>query len=1091
MLFHEITKDAVQRGHRARRRDRRAEGGRAAGASHARPARRLQGEPHSLEERQEGALGGARPDGRAPAHRRARARDPRVQAAGVLDASRRCSPRTGSRSGREARTRSTARSRRSNRAEAAQRVVDAVRARKPFDVTEVRSRERRKNPAAPFTTSTLQQEAAKKLGFGSKRTMRAAQDLYEGIEVGEEGAVGLITYMRTDSTRVAETAATRRATSSRTLSARRISRSAATLRHAEERPNPGRARSHPSDRVRPPAGAGAAVPRARQFKLYQLIWQRFMASQMTPAVFDTTTVDFDLGRTICSARTGIGASSSSTGFHALYTEAREKEEGKTIDDLQPLPPLEVGERVEVREITPSQHFTEPPPRFSEASLVKELERLGIGRPSTYASIISTLVDRRVREARAAPVLPDRARREGREGDGGASSPTIFNVGFTSEMEEELDKIEEGELGWRACSRTSTGRSTRRSTRWTSNALVAEAHDLSPRAGDGALSQVRSASRAARRSSGRTSPARTTRRRASTRSRSRRTGHPTGRTDEKCHECGSPMVIRTGRFGEFLGLHHVPEVQGTRSMPPGMKCPKDGGDLAERRNKRGKAFWGCVRYPGVRLLAWNKPVPETCPECGWVGHGEEDQQGARRDAGPASSAAKDWPSPSPRRWRWREGHRRRRRPRRLGGRLGARGARRQVTLHEMRPVVPTPAHQTDRLAELVCSNSFKSVELTNAHGLLKAEMRALGSLLLPCADRRGCPAAPRWRWIASCSPRRSTARHRRIRASRVVREEVAEFPSPGSRRDRVRSPPMPGRGHRRPARHRGAGVLRCDRADRRRRFARSRALYRAVALRQGETATTTSTRRSTRAGTRHSSMRSSRRISITGTSSTRCRTSRDACRSRRWRARGRETLRFGPMKPVGLPDPRTGREPHAVVQLRREDRAGQMWNLVGFQTRLRIPEQQRVFRMIPGLESAEFLRYGSIHRNSYVNSPATLGAALTARDDDRAVLRGADHRCRGVHRVARRPDCWRGSTSRDGSRARSAGAAADHDAGRALPLSARRRSGAFPADERELRPARSARRARSRRTGRSSCWSSGRRRISALLRGARDGGMAIR
>ena len=310
----------------------------------------------------------------------------------------------------------------------------------------------------------------------------------------------------------------------------------------------------------------------------------------------------------------------------------------------------------------------------------------------------------------------------------------------------------------------------------------------------------------------------------------------------------------------------------------------------------------------------------------------------------------------------------------------------VTLFEMRPAVPTPAHRTGRLAELVCSNSFKSTDLTNAHGLLKAELRALGSLLLPCADVARVPGGTA---LAVDREIFSQAVHDRVTAHpniTVRREEAAELPSPGV----VATGPLTS------ARLSDAMVERLgssalafydaiapvvsdDSLDHDRLYALSRygkgggddylnapldgpAYERFLdALLEAD---------------QHQGHDFDQVPYFEG-----CLPVEEMAR------RGRETLRFGPMKPVGLPDPRTGREPHAVVQLRREDRAGQMWNLVGFQTRLRIPEQQRVFRLIPGLEQAEYLRFGSIHRNSYLNSPASLGRGLTARDDDRLFFAG--------------------------------------------------------------------------------------------------------
>ncbi len=317
-------------------------------------------------------------------------------------------------------------------------------------------------------------------------------------------------------------------------------------------------------------------------------------------------------------------------------------------------------------------------------------------------------------------------------------------------------------------------------------------------------------------------------------------------------------------------------------------------------------------------------------------------------------------------------------------LAERGVR--VTLFEMRPVVKTPAHRSDRLAELVCSNSFKSVDLTNAHGLLKSELRALGSLLLPCADEARVPGGAA---LAVDREIFSRAVHDRVTAHpniTIVREEVAGLPGPGV----VATGPLTSE--------------RLAKAMAERLGSSALAFYDAIAPVVADDSLD------------HEVLYALSRYGKGGGDDY-LNAPMDAAGYQRFiddlvaadqhaghdfdtvpyfegclpvevmARRGRETLRFGPMKPVGLPDPRTGREPHAVVQLRREDRAGQMWNLVGFQTRLRIPEQQRVFRSIPGLGDAEFLRFGSIHRNSYLNSPASLGPGLTAKDDDRLFFAG--------------------------------------------------------------------------------------------------------
>ena len=501
-------------------------------------------------------------------------------------------------------------------AEDAQAVVDAVR-QLPFVVTKVEKRNRRKNPGAPFTTSTLQQEAAKKLGFSSRRTMRAAQDLYEGMDVGEDGPVGLITYMRTDSVRVSDTAI---------ASVRDFIGSNYKKPYLPAAPNTYSSRKNarvqdaheairPTDvRRRPEQVQSYLEP--DQFRLYQLIWQRFVASQMTPAVYDMTIVDFDLGQYLFRA---TGSVLVFDGYHVLYTEGREKEEGKTMDDLPPIPPLAQGDRVEVREITPSQHFTEPPPRFSEASLVKELERLGIGRPSTYSAIISTLSAReyvKVEQRRFFPTELGETVEKIMVG----KFPEIFNVEFTSEMETELDRVEEGELAWQRVLKDFYSPFSKALESVDLNALVADAHGLKPE--DLAKERCPKCGSAIELKTGRFGPYLACVKYKDTCDyvkSLRKARAPDRPTDEKCHLCGSPMVIKTGRFGEFLACTTYPACKGTRAIPLGIKCPKCiEGDLAERRTKRGKSFWGCVRYPACDFSTWNRPVPDTCPECGWVG-----------------------------------------------------------------------------------------------------------------------------------------------------------------------------------------------------------------------------------------------------------------------------------------------------------------------------------------------------------------------------------------------------------------------------------------------------------------------------------------
>jgi len=497
----------------------------------------------------------------------------------------------------------------------AKAILDALKSRKTFQVSEVKRRERRKNPAAPFTTSTLQQDAAKKLGFGSKRTMRLAQDLYEGIEIGPEGSVGLITYMRTDSTRVAPSAVDQARDYIRLMYGKEYLPDSPRLYSDSKSRNAQDAHEaiRPTDPTRRPELIRKYL-KEDQYRLYELIWQRFMASQMTPAVFDTTTIDFEFDRFLFRA---TGSVMKFDGYQKLYKESREAEEGKPLEAEQGLPPVEKGEEIPVKSITPSQHFTEPPPRYSEASLVKELERLGIGRPSTYASIVSTLVDRRYAMLEQRRFFPTQLG-EQVEKVMVKSFPDVFNVRFTSHMEGDLDKIEDGDVNWRKMLKDFYGPFAESVKGADIEALICEAHDLSalekercpdcggklvPRGGFfGPFLACENHPKECKY----TRPLRGDRK-------------PAQPTNEICHECGAPMVIRHGRSGEFLGCSKFPKCRGTRSMPTGVKCPKDGGDIAVRRSKkRGKAFYGCSNYPNCDFVVWDKPVAETCPECGYVG-----------------------------------------------------------------------------------------------------------------------------------------------------------------------------------------------------------------------------------------------------------------------------------------------------------------------------------------------------------------------------------------------------------------------------------------------------------------------------------------
>jgi len=388
----------------------------------------------------------------------------------------------------------------------------------PFAVTEVKRRERRKNPAAPFTTSTLQQEAAKRLRFSARRTMSNAQRLYEGQTIGARGQIGLITYMRTDSTRVAPSAVEEARTWITAEFGDSYIPNAPRLYGGKQQ----RAAQDAHEAVRPtdvtvdPSEASQYLE-PDQAKLYELIWLRFVASQMSPAVYDTTTVDFMLpgasGRQFLFRSTGSIVKFQ--GFTRLYLEATEAGEHRRLDDLEPLPDLNSADVAELGRIEPKQHFTQPPPRYSEASLVKEMEKLGIGRPSTYAATISVIIDRGYVELEQRRFLPTDL--------GEVVSkllvrlfPDLFDVEFTSRMETELDRVEDGEVEWRTLLEDFYPRLRKQIEEGEANS-------------DAIIKEILAAE------------------------------------GENCDKCGQPMLVRWNRFGRFLGCSGYPECKSTRSL----------------------------------------------------------------------------------------------------------------------------------------------------------------------------------------------------------------------------------------------------------------------------------------------------------------------------------------------------------------------------------------------------------------------------------------------------------------------------------------------------------------------------------------------
>ncbi len=489
-------------------------------------------------------------------------------------------------------------------------------------VSSVEKKERRKKPQAPFITSRLQQDAARKLRFSAKRTMALAQRLYEGVELGAEGPTGLITYMRTDSTRISDDALT---------AVRGYVTDTYGREYLPDEPNTYSNKERAQDAheaIRPTlmewnpervaAGLANHPEGPELVKLYTLIWQRFVASQMVPAVYDSTTVDLDRGVATLRA---TGQILKFAGYTKVYevaeTDDAKAEAAENSDKL--LPPLEVGERVVLESIRPEQHFTQPPPRYSEASLVKELEERGIGRPSTYASIMSTIVDRGYVEKKEARFWPTEL---------GIlvnsllvqSFPEIVSSEFTSDMESKLDKVEEGEVDWKVLlgafyepfkgeleKAKTEMRDVKReeiATDWVCEKcgkpmVIKWGRNGSFLACQG-YPECRSTGEVVKNLDGTWEKV------------------PPQTTDEKCETCGAPMTIKRGRFGTFLACTRYPECKTTKPISLGVKCPRPGcgGFIAEKRSRRGKPFYGCSNWAkkGCDFVAWDKPVPQPCPVC---------------------------------------------------------------------------------------------------------------------------------------------------------------------------------------------------------------------------------------------------------------------------------------------------------------------------------------------------------------------------------------------------------------------------------------------------------------------------------------------
>jgi DNA topoisomerase-1 len=493
----------------------------------------------------------------------------------------------------------------------AQAIVDDLK-RQIFTVTHIEHKEVSRNPSPPFTTSTMQQEASKRLGFTTKRTMTVAQQLYEGVELGEEGSVGLITYMRTDSTRIAEEA----------LSAvREYIASAYGTDYLPREPRRFKAKANAQDAheaIRPTSMAREPKKIKKyltpdQYKLYELIWNRFVASQMAPARFERVTIDIEAGTAPHYLFRTTGSFVIFRGYLQVWEDVKEPEmeEGEEPEEMAVPRKIREGEVLRLVDLIPEQHFTKPPARYSESSLVKELDALGIGRPSTYALIISTLLDRRYVERSGRQLVPTQL---GRLVNGILVEhfPDIFNVGFTAQMEEQLDKIESGQKDFLSVVKAFYGPFSQALHRMQNQAealresLTEQTNEKCPVCGGRLIIKW-----------GRLGRFYACERYPEECSFTKSADGDVVDNGEVCDVCGRPMIVKVGRFGRFLACSGYPECKNTKPYSIGVPCPRPDcdGKLVERRSRRGRIFYGCSNYPKCTFTSWYKPVSIECPACG--------------------------------------------------------------------------------------------------------------------------------------------------------------------------------------------------------------------------------------------------------------------------------------------------------------------------------------------------------------------------------------------------------------------------------------------------------------------------------------------
>ena len=425
-----------------------------------------------------------------------------------------------------------------------------------FIVAAIEQKEKRKKPNPPFITSTLQQESSKRLNFFSQRTMRVAQDLYEGLEMGKEGTVGLITYLRTDSTRVAATAQEEAAGFIREQYGQEYVPSQPNQYKSRKSAQDAHEAIRPTSVYRTPESVKSFLSRD-QHRLYKLIWERFVSSQMTSAVYDTISVDTKAGAYLWRS---TSSQLKFAGYKKVYNDQEEEENKNTI------PPLKPDEKLFLQSLEPEQHFTQPPPRFTEASLVKLLEEKNIGRPSTYAPIIDTILKRHYVERANKQFVPTELGfivvdllKE--------NFNNIIEVEFTAGLEEDLDLIEDGQMDWRKVIREFYQPFAQDLEK--AQQLIEKVEIKDEEAG------------------------------------------------KDCPQCGRPLLIKYGRFGKFLACSGFPECRHTESIneDTGVKCFQCGGAIIALKSKKGRRFYGCSNYPDCSFRSWNKPTGEKCPHCG--------------------------------------------------------------------------------------------------------------------------------------------------------------------------------------------------------------------------------------------------------------------------------------------------------------------------------------------------------------------------------------------------------------------------------------------------------------------------------------------